>query len=133
IVIAVVMMVSADPTDHVAHPAHLGGLLAGAAWVKLGWHRDYVQIPGEGLLSRWFSWRPFQNRPRKRPLIKAGSFKTSGWSVSKPEPVEVPEKEFISREVDPILDKISAHGIQSLTDQERKILEAAQKKMAKGT
>ena len=39
--------------------------------------------------------------------------------------------EFISREVDPILDKISAHGIQSLTDRERKILEAARAKMAK--
>jgi hypothetical protein len=33
--------------------------------------------------------------------------------------------------VDPILDKISAHGIQSLTDRERKILDAARKKMAK--
>jgi hypothetical protein len=40
-------------------------------------------------------------------------------------------EEFISREVDPILDKISAHGIQSLTDSERKILEAARNKMAK--
>ena len=40
-------------------------------------------------------------------------------------------EEFISREVDPILDKISAHGIQSLTEQERKTLADAQKKMAK--
>jgi hypothetical protein len=30
-------------------------------------------------------------------------------------------------EVDPILDKISAHGIQSLTARERQILEAARK------
>jgi hypothetical protein len=40
--------------------------------------------------------------------------------------------DFISKEVDPILDKISAHGIQSLTERERKILEAARAKMAKG-
>jgi hypothetical protein len=33
--------------------------------------------------------------------------------------------------VDPILDKISQHGIQSLTERERKILEAARNKMAK--
>jgi len=46
-------------------------------------------------------------------------------------PTELPSKEFISREVDPILDKISAHGLQSLTDRERKILEAARSKMAK--
>jgi hypothetical protein len=39
--------------------------------------------------------------------------------------------EFISKEVDPILDKISAHGLQSLTPQERKILEAARSKMQK--
>ena len=39
--------------------------------------------------------------------------------------------DYISREVDPILDKISAHGIQSLTDREKKILEAARAKMAK--
>ena len=41
------------------------------------------------------------------------------------------EKEFISKEVDPILDKISKEGIQSLTEQERSILEAARNKMAK--
>lgn len=44
---------------------------------------------------------------------------------------ELPPDEFLSREVDPILDKISAHGIQSLTERERKILEAAREKMAK--
>ena len=37
--------------------------------------------------------------------------------------------EFISQEVDPILDKISAHGIHSLTPRERQILEAARNKM----
>src|ERR1041385_1236215 len=26
--------------DHIAHAAHLGGMLAGIAWVKVGW-RDY--------------------------------------------------------------------------------------------
>jgi hypothetical protein len=44
---------------------------------------------------------------------------------------ELPPAEFISREVDPILEKISAHGIHSLTDQEREILEAARSKMAR--
>ena len=44
---------------------------------------------------------------------------------------DLPSEEFISKEVDPILDKISAHGIQSLTERERKILEAARAKMAK--
>jgi hypothetical protein len=39
--------------------------------------------------------------------------------------------EFLQKEVDPILDKISAHGIQSLTAREREILENARTKMAK--
>ena len=46
-------------------------------------------------------------------------------------PQELPSEEFISKEVDPILDKISAHGIQSLTDRERQILQAARAKMSK--
>jgi hypothetical protein len=35
--------------------------------------------------------------------------------------------DFMESEVDPILDKISAHGIKSLTERERQILEAARK------
>ena len=42
---------------------------------------------------------------------------------------EVDEGDFISREVDPILDKISKQGIQSLTERERKILDKARSKM----
>jgi hypothetical protein len=36
---------------------------------------------------------------------------------------------FTTREVDAILDKISAQGIKSLSTEEREILEAARKKM----
>jgi membrane associated rhomboid family serine protease len=112
-----------------AHAAHLGGLLAGIAWVKLGWHRDFVQLPWEG----WLSGRRLnRRRKRKDELIRATSIKIPGLPRAKPEnPVDLPEEEFISREVDPILDKISQHGIQSLTERERKILEAARNKMAK--
>ena len=39
--------------------------------------------------------------------------------------------EFLQTEVDPILDKISAHGIQSLTAHEREVLEKARAKMVK--
>ena len=41
------------------------------------------------------------------------------------------EADFMAQEIDPILDKISAHGIHSLTDRERKILDAARSRMAK--
>ncbi len=42
---------------------------------------------------------------------------------------DLPPEEFLSQEVDPILDKISAQGIQSLTERERRILETAREKM----
>lgn len=105
---------------HIAHAAHLGGILTGMAFIRLG-----------GELRRSL-WEPFESRKRKRELIKAVSIKIPQWPHAKQEPpADVPEEEFISREVDPILDKISQHGIQSLTERERKILEAARKKMVK--
>ena len=116
----------------VAHAAHLGGMIAGVSWVKLGWHRDYVRLPWEGLLARWHQWRSSQTGRRRRELVKAASVKIPRWPGTLPDkPADLPSEEFISREVDPILDKIFAHGIQSLTERERLILEAARNKMAK--
>ena len=105
---------------NIAHAAHLGGILTGMAFIRFG-----------GDLRRTF-WEPFASRKRKRELIKAVSIKIPQWPGGKSEnPQDLPEEEFISREVDPILDKISQQGIQSLTERERKILQAARKKMAK--
>ena len=115
---------------NVAHAAHLGGILCGLAWVKLGWHRDYVRLPLEKWLDGGRQWHPFRARQRKRELVKAASLKLPRWR-SQPEDADLPSEEFISREVDPILDKISAHGIQSLTAREREILEKARAKMTK--
>jgi membrane associated rhomboid family serine protease len=114
---------------NVAHAAHLGGMLSGILWIRLGWHHDYVQLPWEG----WFSNRKlFGQSARKRELIRATSIRIPGRPRAKAEDAaDLPQEEFISREVDPILDKISQHGIQSLTERERKILEAARNKMAK--
>jgi hypothetical protein len=117
--------------DHIAHAAHLGGMLAGIAWVKVGW-RDYVALPWAGWFERWRRWRPLQSRQRKRELVRAASLRAKPWLQTSPDaPADLSPDEFISREVDPILDKISQHGIQSLTERERKTLEAARKKMAR--
>jgi membrane associated rhomboid family serine protease len=47
------------------------------------------------------------------------------------EPEDPDSTQFTTREVDAILDKISAKGIKSLTNEERAILEAARKKMSR--
>jgi membrane associated rhomboid family serine protease len=114
-------MVPTPREMNVAHAAHLGGILAGVAWVKLGWHRDYVQLPWEG----WFQWvvglgRNRSSRQRKAPKIESNpTSEASG------------ETDFLKDEVDAVLDKISAQGIQSLTARERSILESARKKMSR--
>lgn len=115
-------IVPSDPL--VAHAAHLGGMLFGMAYVR--WM----------IKSNWqhSNWRPFQSRRRKLELVKAASLKPGKLRRSQPNPEEQPElpsEEFIATQVDPILDKISAHGIQSLTERERQILQAARNKMTK--
>lgn len=104
-----------------AHPAHLGGLLAGMAIVRYGY-------PSLGGLSRLFA--------RSEPRRSATSSRPSSWNVEAP---KVPSRgssvgqDFISKEVDPILDKISKHGFQSLTDAEKRTLEAARNRMGRNT
>jgi membrane associated rhomboid family serine protease len=105
---------------HVADAAHLGGILAGVIFVKYAvhWHFQWPQLNRRA-------------RPPIRRLVKVHSHKP-GWGRDK-EVVEedLPPEEFLSKEVDPILDKISAQGIQSLTEREKKILETARSKMRK--
>ncbi len=110
---------TAVPFSNVAHAAHLGGMVFGWAFIRWGIHAHGA-----------FNWHPFQTRQRKRELVKAAA--VTRWTRPRHRVVDdLPPEEFISREVDPILDKISAHGIQSLTPREREILEAARAKMAK--
>jgi len=115
----------------IAHAAHLGGLLAGVAWVKLGWHRDYVPLPWEGWFSRLWR-RPTVRVCRPGDESANAAAPKSGWlSAAYPPAEDLSTDEFVKSEVDPILDKISRHGIQSLTTRERQILEKARSRMAK--
>jgi hypothetical protein len=112
------------PFGNVAEGAHLGGIIAGCLYV-------YWFVQGRGWSIRWPSFRR-PVRPAREFVNATSPSKRAFWQKTKvAEPDDLPPAEFISREVDPILDKISAHGIQSLTDHERKILEAARAKMAK--
>lgn len=108
----------------VAHGAHLGGIALGYFYIRRGLHHMTPTLR--------FNWHPLKTRARRRQLVKAASVKPGFWKGAKSQaPEEVEPEEFISREVDPILDKISAHGIQSLTPREKQILEAARAKMDK--
>lgn len=109
--------VVAMPRSSVAHGAHLGGLCAGVGYV-------YFIV-----LGRWRFQKPAFSRqsPQRRRARRSGG---KPWGRVRP----VAEKgrsgaDFISREVDPILDKISEQGIHSLTEKERRLLESARSKM----
>lgn len=108
------------PADHLADAAHLGGLLTGIFFVRYAIHWQWP-------------WTGFQRSRGSTPrLVKVSTSSAGRWSSGKTGPdQDLPADEFLSKEVDPILDKISAHGIQSLTDRERRILEAAREKMGK--
>ncbi|MFN0069061.1 MAG: DUF6576 domain-containing protein, partial [Limisphaerales bacterium] len=60
-----------------------------------------------------------------RPLVPAR--RGPAKAAAAPEPAS--DADFMQREVDPILDKISAHGLHSLTERERRILEKARERM----
>ncbi len=108
-----------SPEMGVAHAAHLGGLLAGIAWVKLGWHHDYVQLP-------WEVWWDRLKTRRSEPEIT----QRDQWAAARKNRATAEPSADGSADVDAVLDKISARGIGSLTARERAILEAARKKMA---
>ena len=98
---------------------HLGGAAAGYLFVKLS---GYSETPVwlDRLVNPWRRIRRLFRRKMPRP------------SALDAEPLENEmDADFISKEVDPILDKIAKHGMPSLTRRERKILEAAREKMDK--
>lgn len=116
------------PRDGVAHAAHLGGLLAGMAWVKLGWHQDFRPLPGAELWDRIRGW--FSHRPAIKPDASP-RWRKLEWDVAPPKAESLGPDEFIAKEVDPILDKMNAHGPQSLTERERRILAQAGQRISK--
>lgn len=131
-VIAVLGML--ERQSGVAHAAHLGGMLAALAFLQADryWYR--LSLPRRG---------PRLAAPPEPELVIASRYRarredpststTAGSPPAPPAPPAppTPPADFISREVDPILEKISAHGIQSLTERERRILEQARARITR--
>ncbi len=111
------------PSQQVAYAAHLGGMAFGVAYIRWGLNSN----------RSWAEWNPLRRKLRREQMIRAATISPAKLRRRPKlnETQELGSDEFISKQVDPILDKISAHGIQSLTDRERQILQAARAKMAK--
>jgi membrane associated rhomboid family serine protease len=106
IVVAVSIWGTVFPFGGVAHAAHLGGLLAGGAFVR--WSR------------------------RKQPLSPEPDWLIPPTIRRTPSAEAPPDSKVVDDdEVNAILEKINAQGIQSLTDRERKVLERAHTRLNK--
>jgi hypothetical protein len=104
---------------NIAHAAHLGGMLTGIVFVRYALHWQWPQFR-----------RKWAQPPRR--LVTVAPRASAGWAQRRAGADEdLPPEEFLAKEVDPILDKISAHGIHSLTARERRILETAREKMGR--
>jgi membrane associated rhomboid family serine protease len=105
--------------SNMADAAHLGGIAFGVWFIRYA------------LQWNW-TWPKFRlgSRASAKRLVKVNSGPGKPWHA-KPDEENTTSEEFFSREVDTILDKISAQGIQSLTDRERRVLEAARERMGK--
>ena len=98
---------------NIAHFAHLGGIVTGFLYLKSDWR------PKEASRSRRRGMRVRRMAivPREEPgkQSKPSGSQQQGWSAN--------EEERMLDEVDRILDKISAEGMTSLTEEERETLD----------
>jgi membrane associated rhomboid family serine protease len=101
----------------VAHFAHLGGIVTGFFYLKSDWR------PGQasGGRARTRRVRRMAIVPKEDPTPHGGP------SEDDPEVWRKGEERVLD-EVDRILDKISAHGMSSLTPEERKVLDDVSRK-----
>lgn len=105
------------------HFAHLGGALAGWWFVRLlGYGGPPVTYE-----RMWFE-RQRREQSQSPPRAYAGVRKTRK-TVDNYEPevefAPLSKRQIIEQEIDPILDKIAAHGLESLSDEEKSLLSRA--------
>lgn len=114
------------PFDIIAHGAHLGGILFGIFYVKAGGLSEFGGNTVSDSIERWMAgFRGEKKSANKNPVIPL-RFSLKPQATGK----EQSDADFIAREVDPILEKIAKHGIQSLTSAERMTLETARQRVA---
>lgn len=101
-----------------AHSAHLAGMLGGYLIARFGWFTHPFAAFPEIQMPGW--WK----RRKALKKIKNYSVNIEGSEAASPEPTQLDEK-FYKAEVDRILDKINSKGFQSLSTEERELLDKA--------
>lgn len=101
--------------DGVAYLAHLGGFGAGLVYLKAS--------------AWWLARAERQLRRTAEPSVLVQSARVAASSEAPPKRRTTPTREPVQAEIDRVLDKISARGIDSLTPAERKFLAEMSRKM----
>jgi membrane associated rhomboid family serine protease len=104
-----------DVSSGVAHLAHLGGFATGFLYLKAA---DWRLAQAER-----------QVRRTAQPSVVVQSARTAGGGDASRKRRPPPERDAAAAEIDRVLDKISARGIESLTPAERKFLSETSRKM----
>lgn len=123
-VIAMGIYALGGPSD-VANLAHLGGALAGYLYLLYD-RRRLVPRRSGGTFQSWMASKPWSHPTSTGGEVvdaKVYDIKESAKYEAKDKPDE------IQKRIDEILDKISRSGYQSLTEEEKKILFEASKRM----
>jgi membrane associated rhomboid family serine protease len=120
--------------DGIAHFAHLGGALTGFLLIKFGNKLPFYKKLENPNPNVFVGSNYSENAYRKENYESKPAFKVN-WSITRSAPVQpnptvnkniktfVVDGEIVGQPtIDGILDKISAHGFQSLSENERKIL-----------
>jgi len=97
---------------NIAHFAHLGGIITGFLYLKSDWRPREVKRRKRGGI-----------RVRRMAIVPQKDSRQEASGVEKPTPEPTAREESMLDEVDRILDKISAEGISSLTNEEKSTLD----------
>jgi len=115
-------VLSVGGASNIANLAHLGGALAGYLYILA----DRRRLQGKGMLGRWRSgFRTPRASATEPDVVDARVYDIR--EAQSPKPPDSHDE--TQKRVDEILDKISHSGYQSLTDEEKKILFEASKRM----
>ena len=117
-----------DDGANIAYLAHLGGALAGWYYASIMGYGGTTQSLGNFGAQTKKMRRPAMAPPARRPRP---SVELDEDAIRRQSTTQNPVVDLMRDEVDPILDKISDHGIHSLTDEERRILDRASRQIAR--
>jgi membrane associated rhomboid family serine protease len=104
----------------VANLAHLGGALAGYVYIVYDRRRFGIRQSVRNATG-WFSPKPKQSQSEYQDVVEAKVFDIREGKKD--------DRSDLQKRIDDILDKISQSGYQSLTEEEKKILFEASKKL----